>query len=127
MSVFARNAALIRQKKEIIKMITAGKNNKTTSNRVALYGLLIALAFVLSYIETLFPVYMGAPGVKLGLANLVTVIALYGLGVKEACHQSGAGDLSRFYFWEYGIHSIWISRGVFKSAFNGHMQIFSPF
>ena len=80
MSVFARNAALIRQKKEIIKMITAGKNNKTTSNRVALYGLLIALAFVLSYIETLFPVYMGAPGVKLGLANLVTVIALYGLG-----------------------------------------------
>jgi heptaprenyl diphosphate synthase len=84
MSVFARNAALIRQKKEIIKMATAGKNNKTTSNRVALYGLLIALAFVLSYIETLFPVYMGAPGVKLGLANLVTVIALYGLGVKEA-------------------------------------------
>ena len=65
-------------------MTTAGKNNKTTSNRVALYGLLIALAFVLSYIETLFPVYMGAPGVKLGLANLVTVIALYGLGVKEA-------------------------------------------
>ena len=44
MSVFARNAALIRQKKEIIKMTTAGKNNKTTSNRVALYGLLIALA-----------------------------------------------------------------------------------
>lgn len=84
MSVFARNAALIRQKKEIIKMTTAGKNNKTISNRVALYGLLIALAFVLSYIETLFPVYMGAPGVKLGLANLVTVIALYGLGVKEA-------------------------------------------
>ena len=92
MSVFARNAALIRQKKEIIKMTTAGKNNKTTSNRVALYGLLIALAFVLSF-----------------------------------CHQSGAGDLSRFYFWEYGIHSIWISRGVFKPAFNGHMQIFPPF
>ena len=84
MSLFARNATLIRQKKEIIKMTTAGKNNKTTSNRVALYGLLIALAFVLSYIETLFPVYLGAPGVKLGLANLVTVIALYGLGVKEA-------------------------------------------
>lgn len=84
MSLFARNAALIGQKKETIKMTTAGKNNKTTSNRVALYGLLIALAFVLSYIETLFPVYLGAPGVKLGLANLVTVIALYGLGVKEA-------------------------------------------
>ena len=50
-------------------MKTAGNNRKTTSNRVALYGLLIALAFVLSYVETLFPVYLGAPGVKLGLAN----------------------------------------------------------
>ena len=66
------------------KRFAAGNNRKTTSNRVALYGLLIALAFVLSYVETLFPVYLGAPGVKLGLANLVTVIALYGLGVKEA-------------------------------------------
>lgn len=65
-------------------MKTAGKNKKTMSNRVALYGLLIALAFVLSYIETLCPVYLGAPGVKLGLANLVTVIALYGLGIREA-------------------------------------------
>lgn len=65
-------------------MKTAGKNKKTMSNRVALYGLLIALAFVLSYIEMLFPVYLGAPGVKLGLANLVTVIALYGLGIREA-------------------------------------------
>ena len=45
-------------------MKTAGNNRKTTSNRVALYGLLIALAFVLSYVETLFPVYLGAPGVK---------------------------------------------------------------
>ena len=84
MGAFARNAALTGQKKETIKMTTTGRNNKTTSNQVALYGLLIALAFVLSYIETLFPVYLGAPGVKLGLANLVTVIALYGLGVKEA-------------------------------------------
>ena len=71
-------------KRKLRKMKTAGNNRKTTSNRVALYGLLIALAFVLSYVETLFPVYLGAPGVKLGLANLVTVIALYGLGVKEA-------------------------------------------
>lgn len=52
--------------------------------RTALYGLLIALAFVLSYVESLLPVYLGAPGVKLGLANLVTVIALYTMGLREA-------------------------------------------
>lgn len=37
------------------------------TGRTALYGLLIALAFIFGYIETLIPVYLGAPGVKLGL------------------------------------------------------------
>ena len=54
------------------------------SRSLALYGLLIALSFVLSYVETLIPLYLGAPGVKLGLANLVTVIALYSMGVGQA-------------------------------------------
>ena len=53
-------------------------------SRTALYGLLIALAFIFGYIETLIPVYLGAPGVKLGLANLVTIIALYALGFLPA-------------------------------------------
>jgi len=44
---------------------------------VPLYGVLIALAFVLSYVEMLVPVPLGMPGVKLGLANLVTLVALY--------------------------------------------------
>ena len=52
--------------------------------KTALYGLLIALAFVLGYVESLLPIYLGAPGVKLGLANLVTVIALYSMGVRAA-------------------------------------------
>lgn len=54
------------------------------TGRTALYGLLIALAFIFGYIETLIPVYLGAPGVKLGLANLVTIIALYALGFLPA-------------------------------------------
>ena len=44
----------------------------------------VALAFVLSYIETLIPVNLGIPGAKLGLANLVVMVALYTLGTKEA-------------------------------------------
>ena len=46
-------------------------------NRVAYFGVFVALAFIFSYIETLLPVPIGIPGVKLGLANLVIVIALY--------------------------------------------------
>lgn len=55
-----------------------------SARRTALYGLLIALAFVLGYVESLLPIYLGAPGVKLGLANLVTIIALYSLGFRAA-------------------------------------------
>jgi len=54
------------------------------SKKVATWGMLVALAFLLSYIETLIPFSFGVPGIKLGLANLVTVIALYGLGEKQA-------------------------------------------
>lgn len=52
--------------------------------QIATYGLLIALAFILSYIETLIPMPFAVPGMKLGLANLVVITALYGMGAKEA-------------------------------------------
>ncbi len=51
--------------------------------KTALYGLLVALAFILSYVESLLPV-VGVPGVKLGLANLVVLVALYALSSRDA-------------------------------------------
>lgn len=54
------------------------------ANKVADYGILIALAMICSYIERLIPFDFGLPGVKLGLANIVVVIALYILGNKGA-------------------------------------------
>jgi len=54
------------------------------SKKISLYGLLIALAFIFSYIESLIPMPFSLPGIKLGLANLVVIIAMYGIGVKEA-------------------------------------------
>ena len=53
-------------------------------NRVAHFGVYTALALIFSYIETLIPINFGIPGVKLGLANLIIVIALYKMNVKEA-------------------------------------------
>lgn len=52
--------------------------------KVAYFGVLTALALIFSYVETLIPIQIGIPGVKLGLANLIIVIALYKMGVKEA-------------------------------------------
>ena len=54
------------------------------TKKIAYLGLLVALAFVFSYIEFLLPINLGIPGVKLGLANLVIIVTLYTLGEKEA-------------------------------------------
>ena len=44
----------------------------------------VALAMILSFIETLIPPLVAVPGVKIGLANIVTVFLLYTYGYKEA-------------------------------------------
>lgn len=54
------------------------------TKRIACLGLFIALAFVLSYVECLLPLNIGIPGAKVGLANLVVMVALYTLGKKDA-------------------------------------------
>ncbi len=54
------------------------------SKRVAVCGMMTALAFLLSFIETLIPFSFGVQGVKLGLSNLVTVTVLYCLGAGPA-------------------------------------------
>ena len=54
------------------------------SRKLALYGLLTALAMILSYVEALIPFSFAVPGIKIGLANTVTVFALYKLTPKEA-------------------------------------------
>ncbi len=47
-------------------------------------ALFCAIAIVLSYIESLIPLYLGVPGAKLGLANVVTLTLLLCFGLKEA-------------------------------------------
>ena len=55
------------------------------SRKIALLGLLTALCFGLSYIEFLIPfTALGVPGIKLGLANLCVMAALYLWGLPEA-------------------------------------------
>ena len=45
---------------------------------------MIALAFAFSYLESLIPFNFGIPGIKLGIANLVVIIALYTMNAKDA-------------------------------------------
>lgn len=59
---------------------------KLTANQLTRCALLTALALALSYLENFFPLSLAIPipGVKLGLANIVTVFALYALGPAQA-------------------------------------------
>lgn len=58
------------------------------AKKAAYMGMMVALAFVFSYLESLVPINFGIPGIKLGLANLVAIVALYTMGIKEACTLS---------------------------------------
>lgn len=54
------------------------------THRIARIGMLVALAMVFSYLESLIPISLGIPGIKLGLSNVVTIFALYQCNVPIA-------------------------------------------
>ena len=57
--------------------------NSTTA-KLTFLSVAIALAMILSFVESLIPPLSALPGVKIGLANIVTLFVLYRLGWKEA-------------------------------------------
>ena len=59
---------------------------KLTTRQLALCAVLTAMALALSYLENFFPLSLAIPipGIKLGLANIVTLFALYALGPGQA-------------------------------------------
>lgn len=54
------------------------------TKELTLYALLISAAMILSYVESLLPVFAAVPGVKAGFANIVIIFALYKMGNKAA-------------------------------------------
>ena len=54
------------------------------SRKVALCGIYVALAFIFSYLENMLSFGISVPGVKIGLANIVVIVALYTSGKKDA-------------------------------------------
>lgn len=57
---------------------------KNKTQTMALSSIYIAIAFIFGYIENLFPLPIPFPGIKLGLANLVIVLALCQFGLLHA-------------------------------------------
>ena len=57
------------------------------TKRLVLLAMLTAVAMILSYVESLLP-SVGIPGVKMGLANIAVIFALFRFGWKEAAALS---------------------------------------
>ena len=57
---------------------------KIDTKKMTTLALLVSVAMILSYIESLVPAFVAVPGVKLGLSNIATVFALYTLGWPSA-------------------------------------------
>ena len=57
------------------------RNNST--KKIVRLGLFLALGVVLNIIESMLPVLIAVPGVKLGIANTIGLLVLYFYGPKE--------------------------------------------
>lgn len=59
--------------------------------KTAELGFFLAVALILSYVESLIPITFGIPGIKLGLPNLIVVLLLFGqrYDAKEALLVNG--------------------------------------
>lgn len=53
---------------------------KLSTKQLVTISALVAVAMILSYVESMIPAFVAVPGVKVGLSNIATVFALYALG-----------------------------------------------
>jgi len=54
------------------------------TKKLTTLALTVSLALILSFVESRIPALVAIPGVKMGLANIAVIFALYKLGFKEA-------------------------------------------
>ena len=54
------------------------------NKKIATSALMIALAMILSFVESQIPSFFPIPGIKLGLANIAVIFALYRLSIRDA-------------------------------------------
>lgn len=103
------------------------------TSRIVYIGLLVAQALVLHIVERSIPVPFITPGAKLGLANLITVIALYTLESKKDAFlvlflrltlgTMFGGNLSSFMYSASGGILSFLSMCIVKDLFKDKVSI----
>lgn len=60
------------------------KNNINRSHALSLLALTVSAAMMLSFVESQLPAFVPIPGIKIGLANIAVIFALYEFGIIKA-------------------------------------------
>lgn len=100
------------------------------TKKLTTLGLSVALALILSYVESLLPPLVAVPGVKVGLPNIVILFLLYRYSWKEAGAVSlvrlllSAALFTGFAAFFYGLAGTILS--LIGSALLKHSDRFSP-
>ena len=85
------------------------------NKKLANMAMLVALAMIFSYVESLIPINFGVPGMKLGVANLVTVTGLYFLKTPEVLAVSVLRVLLTGFIFGNGMSIIYSLAGAVVS------------
>ena len=85
------------------------------NKKLANMAMLVALAMIFSYVESLIPINFGVPGMKLGVANLVTVTGLYFLEIPEVLAVSVLRVLLTGFLFGNGMSIIYSLAGAVVS------------
>ena len=106
------------------------KNSDISNSKITAYcGVFTALALILAYLESLVPLSFAVPGIKLGLANLVTIVVLNKLGLKPAIIVSGGRIILAGILFGNITIIIYSFAGAFLSILSmwlvGHFKIFT--
>ena len=73
----------VKNEKKSAETIRSGVDGWSTK-RITYTGMFVAVAMIFSYLESMIPVNAAVPGIKLGLANMVTIVVMYRLRISDA-------------------------------------------
>ncbi len=59
------------------------RDRQSAAKKIATVSVLVALGLIFSFIESQIPAFVPIPGIKVGLANIATLFAIYKLGARE--------------------------------------------
>lgn len=108
------------------------KNSSINLRKMIFIALLVSMSLVLHIVEGMIPVPFITPGAKLGLANIITVIALYTLSDKEAflvlflrilLSVMFGGSISRLMYSLSGGVLSYVTMVITKRIFKGKVSI----